>query len=351
MYYLLDNANRVRQYGSTRRKTRHGGIPTGAIILHCVQGISDLSGPDTSAENTARWITRDSTRQASYHTITDRDSIVRMLPFNMEAWHDTTSNNYSIGISANWVVEDLPRMPKEQRYQYYEQFAIAVLEAVDWLKKTRNITVPLDRMLTRAEVVAGKPGISTHGRMDPGRRYDPFGRTLDNQYEREFMNYLREKATGKERPAAPAPAPAPKPSPAPSPAPSVTQEQSWTNQPNGSRVFPRTYAALLVDGDFSKLSYGALQILMHRIGRRNNELWDGIGGRRTWKDVQEWLRTLGYYKAPLRIDGDPGRHTIQGLQRFLQSKSLYSGFLVDGVFGPETRKAFQRYLNDQKQFL
>ena len=45
MYYLLDNANRVRQYGSTRRKTRHGGIPTGAIILHCVQGISDLSGP------------------------------------------------------------------------------------------------------------------------------------------------------------------------------------------------------------------------------------------------------------------------------------------------------------------
>ena len=219
MYYLLDNANRVRQYGSTRRKTRHGGIPTGAIILHCVQGTSDLSGPDTSAENTARWITRDSTRQASYHTITDRDSIVRMLPFNMEAWHDTTSNNYSIGISANWVVEDLPRMTKEQRYQYYEQFAIAVLEAVDWLKKTRNITVPLDRMLTRAEVVAGKPGISTHGRMDPGRRYDPFGRTLDNQYEREFMNYLREKATGKERPAAPAPAPAPKPSPAPSPVP------------------------------------------------------------------------------------------------------------------------------------
>ena len=343
MYYLLDNANRVRQYGSTRRKTRHGGIPTGAIILHCVQGVSDLSGPDTSAENTARWIARDSTRQASYHTITDRDSIVRMLPFNMEAWHDTTSNNYSIGISVNWVVEDLPRMTKEQRYQYYEQFAIAVLEAVEWLKKTRNITVPLDRMLTRAEVVAGKPGISTHGRMDPGRRSDPFG-APDNAVEREFLAYLRKKANKESVVEAIVPTP-------PTPAPPVIQEQSWTNQPNGSRVFPRTYAALLVDGDFGKLSYGALQILMHRIGRRNNELWDGIGGRRTWMDVQEWLRTLGQYNSPLRIDGDPGKYTIQGLQRFLQTKGLYAGFRVDGQFGPETRKAFQRNLNDQKQFL
>ena len=349
MYYLLDNANRVRQYGKIRRKTRHGGIPTGAIILHSVEGISDLDGPDTSAENTARWMARDATRQASYHTIADRDSIVRMLPFNMEAWHDTTSNNYSIGISVNWRVGDIPRMTEEQRNQYYEQFALAVLEAVEWLKKTRNITVPLDRMLTRAEVVAGKPGISTHGRMDPGRRSDPFGRTQDNQYEREFMDHLRKKAgkQGLPQPATPAPAP----TPVPPPAPPAIQEQSWTNPPNGSRAFPRTYAALLVDGDFGKLSYGALQILMHRIGRRNNELWDGLGGRRTWMDVQEWLRTLGHYNAPLRIDGDPGRYTIQGLQRFLQSKGLYAGFLVDGQFGPETKKAFQRYLNDQKQFL
>ena len=349
MYYLLSNANRVRQYGSTRRKTRHGGSPTGAIILHCVQGISDLDGPDTSAENTARWITRDSTRQASYHTITDRDSIVRMIPFNMEAWHDTTSNNYSIGISVNWVVEDLPRMNEEQLNQYYEQFALAVLEAVEWLKKTRNITVPLDRMLTRAEVVAGKPGISTHGRMDPGRRYDPFGRTLDNKYEREFMHHLRKKAgeQGLPQPGTPAPAP----TPAPTPVPPSGKEQSWSNPPDGSRVFPRTYASLLVDGDFGKLSYGALQILMHHIGRRNNELWDGVGGPRTWMDVQEWLRTLGQYNSPLRLDGDPGPYTIKGLQRFLQTKGLYAGFRVDGMFGPETRKAFQQYLNDQKQFL
>lgn len=349
MYYLLNNANRVRQYGKVRRKGKHGGIPTGAIILHCVQGISDLDGPDTSAENTARWITRDSTRQASYHTITDRDTIVRMLPFNMEAWHDTTSNNYSIGISVNWKVEDLPRMTKEQRYQYYEQFALAVLEAVQWLKKTRNITVPLGHLISRSEVVAGKPGISTHGRMDPGRRYDPFGRTLDNQYEREFMHYLRKKASeqGLPQPGTPAPAP----TPVPTPAHQSIKEQSWSNPPDGSRVFPDTYAALVVDGDFGKLSYGALQILMHLIGRRNNELWDGVGGRRTWMDVQVWLRSLGYYNAPLIIDGDPGRFTIQGLQRFLQSKGLYVGFLVDGVFGPETKKAFQRYLNDQKQFL
>ena len=68
-------------------------------------------------------------------------------------------------------------------------------------------------------------------------------------------------------------------------------------------------------------------------------------------DVQEWLCTLGYFEAPLHIDGDPGKYTIQALQRFLQSKGLYSGFRVDGQFGPETRKAFQRYLNDQKQFL
>ena len=345
-YYLLRFPQKRPQYGKVRRKTHHNGQLTGAIILHSFENYPDLVGADTSAETKIGWLLTRSD-YGSYHTVCDRDSRNRLAPFEYETWHDTTSNNYSIGISVMWRVSSLPTMTEDQRQQYYYQFALAVLEAVQWLKANRGITVPLDRMRTRAEIVAGQPGISTHGRMDPSRRHDPFG-PVNSEYEQAFWKVLQRVAQGQG--AKPEPTRVPKPTPAPKPTVDPTS-QSWSNPPNGSATFPRTYAALVVDGDFGKLPYGALQILMHRIGRRNNQLWDGIGGRRTWKDVQEWLRTLGYYKAPLRIDGDPGKYTIQGLQRFLQSKGLYSGFRVDGVFGPETRKAFQRYLNDQKQFL
>jgi hypothetical protein len=196
-YWLLDHPNPFyKQYRADRRTRLVSGLPahngqlTGGIILHDAEGGTDLIGPDMTAENVASFI--DSrTNAGSYHRISDRDSRIKMAPFEYEVWHDTTSNPYTIGICIAWNVADLKRMTRAQREEYYKNFAADVLEAIAYLK-TKGITVPLDRYRTRAEIMAGHAGISTHSRMDPGRRSDPF--ETGSVYEGEFLNYLRKAA-------------------------------------------------------------------------------------------------------------------------------------------------------------
>lgn len=140
-----------------------------------------------------------------------------------------------------------------------------------------------------------------------------------------------------------------KPSTPSKPKPKV-KVQSAKNKPNGSTTFPTDYENLAVDGDFGSLTVGALQILMHAIGKRRNKQWDGEIGVRGWSDVQDWLEDLGYYPADKYvIDGKPGPATIKALQRFLANKGHLDTkkWLIDGKFGKETVKALQRYLNTQ----
>lgn len=187
-YRLLDQPNpNYPQYGYPRR---NGRKPTGGIILHDAEGGTDLDGVDMGAENVATYIGYRNT-PGSYHVLTDRDSIIRMAPFEYETWHDTTSNNYTVGISVAWNKADLPRMTYAQRVSFYRPFARAVLDAVAWFA-ARGITVPTDRFLSRAEIVEGSPGLSTHSRMDPSRRSDPFG--TGSIYETEFLAVLAQEA-------------------------------------------------------------------------------------------------------------------------------------------------------------
>lgn len=196
-FRLLDQPNpNYKQYRVDRRmylpsgNPAHGGVPTGAIILHDAEGGTDLVGADMGAEKVAQFLCTRNT-PGSYHTLTDRDSIIRMAPYLYETWHDTTSNPYTVGISVAWNKADLPHMTYAQRVEFYRLFARAVLDAVAWFK-TRGIIVPIDRFLSRAEVMAGKPGLSTHSRMDPSRRSDPFG--TGSVYEAEFLAILAEEA-------------------------------------------------------------------------------------------------------------------------------------------------------------
>src|SRR5690606_16876705 len=163
-YFLLARANRYPQYRTTRRKTHLGGRITGAIILHDAENATDLVGEDTGAENVARYIRDTRTDPGSYHGLVDRDSTIHIAPYDYEVWHDTTSNNYAIGVSVAWRKSDLPKMTKAQRESYYRPFARAVLDAVAWVRRTKGITVPIDRFRSRADIVAGKPGLSTHSR-------------------------------------------------------------------------------------------------------------------------------------------------------------------------------------------
>lgn len=333
-YFLLARANRYTQYREKRRTTHLGGRITGAIILHDAENATDLVGEDTGAENVARYIRDTRTDPGSYHVLVDRDSTIYMAPYDYEVWHDTASNNYAIGVSVAWRKSDLPKMTKAQRESYYRPFARAVLDAVAWVKRTKGITVPIDRFRSRADIVAGKPGLSTHSRMDPSRRSDPFG--TGSVYEREFLAVLAEEA-GK---------PAPKPSTPSAPA----KSKPATSTPSKASGEQRTYSTLRVDGVRGRLTLTAWQILLKYVAvpRRYTGRIDGVYGVLSNKAEQSWLAGLGYYKG--RIDGVRGPVHKKALQRFLRAKGLYSG-AIDGVEGPMTVKAEQTYLNAQRRYL
>lgn len=132
----------------------------------------------------------------------------------------------------------------------------------------------------------------------------------------------------------------------PGSAPSTTA----TVKPQASKPKPKPkptdYANLVADGDFGRVSVRALQIRMTVIGKYSRAI-DGQAGKHTWIAVQEWLKDLGYYKGV--ADGVFGSMSIRALQNFLQDKGHYpaSKFLVDGKFGKETKRAWQKYLNTQ----
>lgn len=115
-------------------------------------------------------------------------------------------------------------------------------------------------------------------------------------------------------------------------------------KPAGKR--PTDYKDLEIDGKFGSASAEAVQILMSQIGLYEREI-DKKAGEHTWAAAQEWLNGLGYYKR--EVDGDFGKHSVIALQQFLAKKGHLDTrkWLIDGKFGAETIKAFQRYLNTQ----
>ncbi len=88
-------------------------------------------------------------------------------------------------------------------------------------------------------------------------------------------------------------------------------------------------------------SHNAWVKLMNDVGFRDKSLT---------KNIQSWLasaRVGRYYRG--RIDGVFGPMTVTALQRFLTGKRHYRGF-VDGKRGPLTVRAEIQYLNDQARF-
>lgn len=150
------------------------------------------------------------------------------------------------------------------------------------------------------------------------------------------------------------------------PAP-VPRVQSSKAVPDGSTEFPTDYEDVDLDRNLDVLTVGALQILMHAVGRRNNRQWDGIAGPRTWQDLMEQLQANGYYVrtrhargnvrkgTPLVADGIPGYWFWWELQLFLRSKGFYNvtpgGYTLtvdgEGEGRSWTVYGLQQYLNTQ----
>jgi len=170
-FYLLDNAQPVtQQWGYPRR----GASLSGTCIIHTAECAIDLDGADSSAENCANFI-RTRGDYGSYHTLVDSDSIIEMVPYEYEAWQDSETNPWAVGLSAAVQADNWHTIPVDRRDRIYRNLATAAADFVTYMA-TKGITVPL-RRLTGQEARNRVPGFCAHGdsgvdRHDPGAQFD-----------------------------------------------------------------------------------------------------------------------------------------------------------------------------------
>lgn len=171
MSYLLDYNPGTQQWGYPRR----GGVQlSGTIIVHTAECARDDIGEDTSAEVCANFIANRAD-YGSYHRLVDSDSIIDMLPWEYEAWQDSETNNWAVGISAAVATTDWLTMPADRAEKVYRNLALCAADFVQYMA-TKGIAVPLTR-ITGAQARARVPGFCAHGdsgiaRTDPGAAFD-----------------------------------------------------------------------------------------------------------------------------------------------------------------------------------
>ena len=165
-----------------------------------------------------------------------------------------------------------------------------------------DIFTPYDRLVSEMAKVDA-PSLLTefgqHDRVDYAEwlRAHISDVTLAKWYAKRLLNILNIR-TGD-----PLVAPVPAPTPTPAPAP----------------AYRNAYTPLTVDGLWGQRTTRALQ---HALRHKYNA-W-GMG-------------------APLVIDGVVGKNTYRALQRVLNQETK-AGLAEDGIFGPATKKALQRYV-------
>jgi len=170
MSYLLDYNPGTQQWGYPRR----GANLSGTCIIHTAECAMDLEGDDTSAEVCANFIANRSD-YGSYHRLVDSDSIIDMIPFEYEAWQDSETNPWAVGISAAVQAGKWTSIPADRRDRIYRNMATAAAEFVRHMAR-KGITVPL-RRITGDEARARVPGFCAHGdsgiaRTDPGVQFE-----------------------------------------------------------------------------------------------------------------------------------------------------------------------------------
>lgn len=148
-------------------------VPKPVIVIHTAESKTDRAGDDPTAESVARWTVKRNT-PGSYHLIGDRDSIIQLVDYANEAYHDGTgSNRWSIGMSLAMRAKDWPTLTPEHREQFIFTAATMAVHAARWLE-SNGYGTPAAKFLTRAESEQpNASGFISHGRRDPKRRTDP----------------------------------------------------------------------------------------------------------------------------------------------------------------------------------
>lgn len=183
--YLIDNPPKVNQFRRPRRAK-----PSGLIVVHTAESILDQIGEDSGAEDVARFIEGRSDF-GSYHRLADSDSVVRLIPFDAEAYGDGTgSNPFAIHVSFACKAAGWAGMTSEKRYAMIHQGAMAAAEAATWLHKTHGVMVPAIR-ISRADSERRLPGFISHAERDPARRSDPGADFPWDEFLAKFVAILR----------------------------------------------------------------------------------------------------------------------------------------------------------------
>ena len=143
------------------------------IVVHTAESGTDRSGADPKAENVANFIRGRSTA-GSYHLVGDADSIIQLIRFDNEAFHDRTgSNRWAIGISLAMNAGDWPSLSASRRAEFVATAGQMAAIAARWLRD-RGLELPEPRLLTKTESDRlDASGFISHARRDPTRRSDP----------------------------------------------------------------------------------------------------------------------------------------------------------------------------------
>ncbi|MBE0009611.1 hypothetical protein DXT87_07380 [Arthrobacter sp. AET 35A] len=112
----------------------------------------------------------------SYHRACDWADIAVYFPWEWEAWQDSETNVWAVGIAAACRAADWRIMPADIREGYYRNMAVMAADFVKYMDEQYGITVPLKR-ITGAQARARVPGFAAHGdsgihRTDPGADFD-----------------------------------------------------------------------------------------------------------------------------------------------------------------------------------
>lgn len=165
--YLIDHPPVRSQYRKPRRQK-----PSGIVVLHTAESTPDYVAFDGGAEAVARFI-QSRTTPGSYHDLVDSDSILPVVPYGYEAFHDATgSNPHSLSISIATRADTWPLAPKQWRERAVENAARAAVRQAAWVKAQTGIVIPA-RRITRDESERKVPGFISHAQRDPTRRTDP----------------------------------------------------------------------------------------------------------------------------------------------------------------------------------
>jgi hypothetical protein len=159
-----------RNYRTFRRKSILG------VVMHITAGMTDYSGPDTSAEATTRY-GADTTRDASWHVCIDSDGIIPSVRDAYTAWHAgvidiANVNDATLGIEQGTGQVDWRKAPDAWVDRTIRNVAVWLAPRV--IKYQIPLVLTNDRNAIEAAIIANRRfGFTSHKIISPSNRTDP----------------------------------------------------------------------------------------------------------------------------------------------------------------------------------